>query len=38
MELWDADGDWTLKHLNQLGAEIAAEIDECCKVWSEIHG
>ncbi|MBP7815037.1 MAG: DUF4160 domain-containing protein [Phenylobacterium sp.] len=38
VELWDASGDWTLKHLNELGSEIAVEIKECCKVWSEIHG
>jgi hypothetical protein len=38
VELWDAEGEWTQKKLNKLGPEIAAEIDECCKVWSEIHG
>jgi hypothetical protein len=38
VELWDEDGDWTLKRLNELGAEIAAQIDECCKIWSAIHG
>lgn len=38
VEVWDWDGDWTLKHLNELGAEIAEELGECCKVWSEIHG
>ena len=38
VELWDHEGDWTLAHLNELGQEIAANLDECCKVWSEIHG
>jgi hypothetical protein len=38
VEVWDWDGDWTLKHLNKLGGEIAEETGECCKVWSEIHG
>jgi hypothetical protein len=36
--LWDFEGDWTLGHLNELGAEIADQIDECCRIWSEIHG
>lgn len=35
---WDADGDWNLKHLNELGSEIAAKIAKCCAVWNEIHG
>jgi hypothetical protein len=27
-----------LKHLNELGAQIADQIEDCCKVWSRIHG
>ena len=43
VELWDYSGKWTLAHLNELGDEIAASIDdegvlEACKIWSEIHG
>jgi hypothetical protein len=38
VELWDFQGDWTLAHLNELGAEIADQLTECCKIWSEIHG
>lgn len=38
VELWDHIGGWTLAHLNELGGEIAAELEECCKIWSEIHG
>lgn len=38
VKLWDADGHWTLRRLNELGSEIAAAIKDCCKVWSEIHG
>jgi hypothetical protein len=36
--LWDFEGDWTLGHLNELGAEIAERLKDCCDVWSEIHG
>ncbi len=38
VELWDFGGDWTLAHLNELGGEIAANLEDCCRVWSEIHG
>lgn len=38
IEVWDFHGDWTLKHLNELGVEIAGRIEDCCKVWSRIHG
>lgn len=38
VEVWDHDGDWTLAHLNELGAEIAARLDTGCRIWSEIHG
>ena len=38
VELWDFVGDWTLAHLNELGREIAVELDRCCRDWSEIHG
>jgi hypothetical protein len=27
-----------LAHLNELGGEIAANLEDCCRVWSEIHG
>jgi hypothetical protein len=38
VELWDFQGGWTLAHLNELGEEIAAQLEDCCKIWSEIHG
>lgn len=38
VELWDHVGDWTLAHINELGAEIAANLDDCCRLWREIHG
>ncbi len=38
VELWDLVGDWTLAHLNELGGVIAAHLEDCCKVRSEIHG
>jgi hypothetical protein len=38
VELWDFVGPWTLAHLNELGPEIAAELGDCCRMWSEIHG
>ena len=43
VELWDYVGPWTMIHLNELGEEIAAKVDEgrfleACKIWSEIHG
>lgn len=38
VELWDWDGDFPLRHLNELGAEIAERLEDCCRVWSEIHG
>jgi hypothetical protein len=38
VELWDHEGSWSLGQLNELGGEIAARIEDCCRVWSEIHG
>lgn len=38
VEIWDHDGPWTLAHLNELGAEIAVRLEDCCRLWSEIHG
>lgn len=38
VEFWDGDGDWTLRHINELGEEIAAALHDCCRVWDEIHG
>jgi len=38
VELWDGGGSWNLKHLNELGEEIAEKLTECCEIWSEIHG
>lgn len=38
VELWDYAGDWTLSHLTELGGEIADQLAECCRIWSEIHG
>jgi hypothetical protein len=38
VELWDFERDWTLSHLNSLGAEIAEKVKECYDVWSEFHG
>lgn len=38
VELWDFVGDWTLAQLNDLGEEIAAQLDSCCTVWREVHG
>ena len=38
VELWDYGGDWTIAHLNELGAEIASQLEACCTVWRQIHG
>ncbi|HEY1752009.1 MAG TPA: hypothetical protein VGG29_12140 [Caulobacteraceae bacterium] len=38
VEFWDCEGNWTLRHLNELGGEIAGKLAECCEIWSEIHG
>lgn len=38
VELWDYDGDWTIAHLKELGAEIANQLEACCTVWRQIHG
>jgi hypothetical protein len=38
VEYWDHDGDWKRKHLNELGGEIAARLDQCCAEWRRIHG
>jgi hypothetical protein len=32
VELWDSVGDWTLTHLNELGGEIAVNLEDCCRV------
>lgn len=36
--LWDYEGDWTFRHIVELGEEIAAHLDDCCVAWSRIHG
>lgn len=38
VEYWDHEGAWKLRHLNELGQEIAARLDECCAEWRRIHG
>ena len=38
VEYWDHEGDWKLRHLNELGEEIAARIADCCAEWRRIHG
>jgi len=38
VELWDFDGDWTRRQLNEVGAEIAEKLDECCAEWRRVHG
>jgi hypothetical protein len=38
VELWDYAGNWKLAELNELGLEIAERLEDCCKIWSEIHG
>lgn len=38
VEYWDHEGDWKQKHLNELGAEIAEKITDCCEEWGRIHG
>lgn len=38
VELWDHAGGWSLAHLNELGAEIAASLDDCCRTGSAVHG
>lgn len=38
VEFWDLEGPWTKAHIVELGDEIAVNLDDCCKIWSEIHG
>ena len=38
VELWDYVGDWKLTELNELGVDIAEQLDDCCREWSEVHG
>lgn len=38
VELWDYEGKWTLRQVNEVGEEIAARLDECCRMWRSIHG
>jgi hypothetical protein len=38
VEYWDHEGSWKLKHLNELGAEIADRLKDCCAEWRRVHG
>ncbi len=37
--LWDiVRGQWPRGHINELGAEIAERLADCCEEWRRIHG
>lgn len=38
VEFWDYRGDWSHAHLNEVGSEVAEQIDKCCAKWREFHG
>ncbi len=38
VELWDYEGKWTLRQVNELGGEISERLEDCCRMWSSNHG
>ena len=38
VEYWDHEGNWKKKHLEELGAEIADNLEDCCNEWRRVHG